>query len=719
MVLGLSYLDIGVLALYFGVIVYIGIRSSLKIKKEEDYFLGGRQFGKLFSTFASFGQATSADGPAGVATTTFKNGASGIWSSLLMLFATPLFWITAPWLRRLRITTMGDFYEQRYASRKMAATYALVGTIGMMGLLSVGYKAVTTTAMAMTGKPDSALTATEKIEKEKADRLFELSNENFTYLSQAEKQELTELRQENPRALFSYFSEDVLIWTICFIVLFYTALGGLEAAFYTDLLQGVFIILLSIILIPFAWSAINEQFGGSGMMQALSHLHEQLPESTFEIFGSPATLDFTWYFIVMAALVSGMTVVAQPNQLVTAGAAKSEDAARTGFVTGTFMKRIVTILWGMVGLCAILLYGGKIMNSDFVWGHATTQLLAPLGLGLVGLMLASLMAALMSTADCLMITVSGLVVNNFYKYFFPNHSARHYIWAGRISGGLFLIGAAIITTQFDTILQILKFIWEFFVVFVAAFWLGLKWRRANRIAAWSSILLTFTLFYLIPTLLPNIFPALRTDESLTKLTKSRIVTRNYEVKAVDLENRKHDIAQWEKLPQSEKEQVKKPEELSLGGYNAVSYAMPRQAIFWSKGVSTTKADTRYGRGYIYLELYLLDRLGWDLSKNPYALNETIRLGIRLLFPFLVLFVIAWSTKPDQQEYLADFYRKMRTRAVDNSLLKQQPTTETLLFPNSNWELYTWNKKDRTGFLLACLIVILIIGLLYLMVSLGS
>ena len=119
----------------------------------------------------------------------------------------------------------------------------------------------------------------------------------------------------------------------------------------------------------------------------------------------------------MAALVSGMTVVAQPNQLVTAGAAKSEDAARTGFVTGTFMKRIVTILWGMVGLCAILLYGGKIMNSDFVWGHATTQLLAPLGLGLVGLMLASLMAALMSTADCLMITVSGLVVNNFYKYF--------------------------------------------------------------------------------------------------------------------------------------------------------------------------------------------------------------------------------------------------------------------------------------------------------------
>ena len=53
MVLGLSYLDIVVLVLYFAIIVYIGIRSSLKIKKEEDYFLGGRKFGKLFSTIRS------------------------------------------------------------------------------------------------------------------------------------------------------------------------------------------------------------------------------------------------------------------------------------------------------------------------------------------------------------------------------------------------------------------------------------------------------------------------------------------------------------------------------------------------------------------------------------------------------------------------------------------------------------------------------------------
>ncbi len=150
---GLALIDIIVIAIYFLVIIAIGIRSSKRIKSQEDYLLGGRRFGKLVQTFASFGQATSADGPVGVATTTFRNGAAGIWSSLLMVFATPLFWITSPWLRRMRVLTMGDFYEERYASKKMAATYAIIGAIGMMGLLSVGYTAMNKTILAITPKP--------------------------------------------------------------------------------------------------------------------------------------------------------------------------------------------------------------------------------------------------------------------------------------------------------------------------------------------------------------------------------------------------------------------------------------------------------------------------------------------------------------------------------------------------------------------------------------
>lgn len=721
MILGLSYLDILVLAVYFGVIIYIGIKSSLAIKQEEDYFLGGRKFGKLFSTFASFGQATSADGPAGVATTTFKNGASGIWSSLLMLFATPIFWITAPWLRRLRVITMGDFYAERYGSKKMAATYALVASIGMMGLLSVGYKAVSITAMAMTPKPAVELSRSESIEKDMADRLFKLESMDFQYLSEAEKRELSTLRTQDSRNLFSYLSEGTLVWSICILVILYTALGGLEAAFYTDMLQGIFIILLSFILIPYAWASINDIYGGSGMLQALKHLHERLPESYFEIFGSPSTLDFTWYFIVAAALVSGLTVVTQPNQLVTAGAARDEYSARIGFVTGTFMKRIITVMWGVLGLAAILLFGGQITNSDLVWGHATRTLLGPLNLGLVGLMLASLMAALMSTADCLMITVSGLIVNNLYKPLFSGRSAHHYIWAGRISGALFLIGAALITTQFDNILQILKFIWEFFVIFVAAFWLGLKWRRANRQAAWVSILATFSLFYLIPLLLPTFLPSLRTNEALLKRTDPDIITRSYTAKTLDVAARESLITQWENMSQDRKARFEKPEPLTMGDQLEVSFAPPKKSIFWSKGMKSDENGAFYGSGYIYLELLLLDAVGWDLSRHTYALNETIRLLIRLAFPFIVLILVAMFTKRDQPELLETFFAKMRRRVNplgDSETLTKGPTEE-LIFKNTEWELYKWNRQDWAGFLLSWGMVVLIIGLLYFVVSLGG
>ncbi|UZR99150.1 sodium:solute symporter family protein [Chondrinema litorale] len=728
--LGLSIADVIVLVLYFGVIVYIGIRASLKIKDKEDYFLGGRKFGKLTSTFASFGQATSADGPTGVATTTFNNGASGIWSSLLMLFATPVFWITSPWLRRLRILTMGDFYTERYGSKKMAATYALVATIGMMGLLSVGYIAVTKTTMAITAKADNELTVTEREEKQLAKELFTLESRDFASLSTGDKERLSELRTLNPNSLFSHVNENVIIWSICLIVLVYTALGGLEAAFYTDMLQGIFIIILSFIMIPFAWASINNVFGGSGALQALNHLHNQLPENFFEVFGSPVTIDFTWYYIIAAAVVSSVTVVTQPNQLVTAGAAKDEISARVGFVTGTFMKRVVTIMWGVLGLSAILLYKDTITDSDLVWGFATKELLGSMGIGLVGLMLASMMAALMSTADCLMITVSGLIVNNLYRPLANIDSERHYIWVGRIAGGVYLVGAALITTQFDGILQVLKFIWEFFVIFAAAFWLGLKWRRANVYGAWASIVGTFSIFYLIPLLLPILFTQLRTNDYLLKQTNIPPIERVYTAKVMDVEQRANQIIEWENASEIAKQSMTKPAAIAVGEKITKQFAVPQRSIFWSKGIKKDDSGNAFGSGYLYLEMIVLDKLGFNLASNPYALNETVRLLIRLSFPFSILMLISLLTQRDDAKLLNRFYRKMRTRVGINGAKEEAKSIgletaddkageNTLIFKDSDWEFYKWNKEDSLGFAVSWLVVLFILGLLYLVVSVGS
>jgi SSS family solute:Na+ symporter len=85
--IGLSFADIAVIILYFGIIIGIGVWASRKIRDEEDFLLGGRGFGKLVQTFASFGSGTSVENAVGVVTTTFTNGASGMWSAMLTLFA--------------------------------------------------------------------------------------------------------------------------------------------------------------------------------------------------------------------------------------------------------------------------------------------------------------------------------------------------------------------------------------------------------------------------------------------------------------------------------------------------------------------------------------------------------------------------------------------------------------------------------------------------------
>ncbi|MGD0038305.1 MAG: hypothetical protein ABSC53_13550, partial [Bacteroidota bacterium] len=188
MIYGMYFIDIIVIAVYLSIILGIAFWASKRIKNREDYLLGGRKFGKVIQTFASFGQATSADGPVGVATTTFRNGAAGIWSSLLMAFSTPLFWITSPWQRRMRVLTMGDFYEERYGSKKMAATYAIIAAVGMMGLISVGYTAMSKTVLAITPKQTSDFSISEQKEYQLAQELSNLEEKDSKTLSAMEQE---------------------------------------------------------------------------------------------------------------------------------------------------------------------------------------------------------------------------------------------------------------------------------------------------------------------------------------------------------------------------------------------------------------------------------------------------------------------------------------------------------------------------------------------------
>jgi SSS family solute:Na+ symporter len=726
---GLSAIDLLVIVLYFSVVIGIGLWSARRIRSCEDYFLAGRRFGKFIQTFAAFGQGTSADNAVGVTTTTFSNGIAGVWSSLLYLVATPLYWLVMPWMRRLRVLTLGDFFEERYGSRPMAAMYAVIGSIGMMTIISVGFAAMTKTIVALTPKPLEELTAAERREYDQAQRLDQLQHRDYNTLDAEEKAELRALNQHRPRKLYSYIHANVLIWVVCGVVLVYAVAGGLEAAFLTDALQGIFIIILSVLLFPFAWSKINTIHGGSGPVQALRTVHAQLPESFFEIFGSPAAVDFTWYYIAALTLMVTINVVIQPNSLVANASAKGEYECRFGFVAGSYMKRFCTVLWGFFALSAVALYHDQVHDPDLVWGHATLDLLGPLNLGLVGLMIACLMAALMSTADCLMITGASLLTHNIYRPLFPGKSERHYVVTGRWFGALVVIGGALIATRFDTILQQLKLWWELNVMVAASFWLGMKWRRANRIGAWSSILTTALLFFALPILSPILMPGLRTHALLLKTTRPQTLQRSYRAREMDVAERRQEIVRWKSLPERDKAGRPEPIPLQEGQRFTKTFRHPSRSIFWTKGIKIDSRGQRYGSGMLNLELVLLHGLGLDLEKNGYALNETLRILIRTLVPFIILISVAGATGPDDKRRLDRFYTRMRTpvlsdpkadaEALDQAL--QHPAQQTCRkrWPRSTWEFYRWTPVDFWGFLVSCLSAAAILGFLIALIRIGA
>ncbi len=114
--LGISWVDWLMLAIYLVGITGIGIYMVTRIKDTADFFMAGRTQNKWLMMFFAFGAGTSGNDAVGVSSKSYTSGMSGIWYQWLWLFATPFYWLIAPIFRRSRCITTGDFFEQRYDS---------------------------------------------------------------------------------------------------------------------------------------------------------------------------------------------------------------------------------------------------------------------------------------------------------------------------------------------------------------------------------------------------------------------------------------------------------------------------------------------------------------------------------------------------------------------------------------------------------------------------
>ncbi|HGY55341.1 MAG TPA: sodium:solute symporter family protein [Caldithrix abyssi] len=493
--LGLHYLDILAIGVYFLAIIVIGLIAKRQIKGKEDYFMGGRKLGKFVSVFLAFGSGTSADTAISASRETYRAGMSGIWIQLLWLFITPFYWIIAPWYRRLRVITGGDYFYERFGSKVLTGLYVGFSFLFLMFHIAVALTAIGKTVEILTVKQEFELNSIEKQNVKLYNEYSQLKS-NLNELNEKEKERFNELeikvQNDEIQPHYSHLTSRESLPVIALIIIVYGVLGGLFAAAWTDTLQGVLILVLSLILLP------------SGLQQVgwFSGMHDKVPATMFNIISDQITSEYTWYYILILILMNLVGVISMPHFFATGGgSAKNEMTARIGLVAGNYLKRFTSIMWGLTGVMAFALFGNVVSDPDMIWGYATRQLLGP---GLVGVMIACLLAAVMSSADAFMVGGSALFTRNFYEYIFPDKKEAHYVFVGRIASAGMIIGAVVLSFYFNNILSLIKYIWQLPVIFGTVFWLSLFWRRLTKAAAITTVAYSFIMIVVLPNLLPEI-----------------------------------------------------------------------------------------------------------------------------------------------------------------------------------------------------------------------
>jgi len=664
----MNFADYLVLIIYFSGMAGIGIWAMRQVKGQEDYFMGGRKFGKLFQTFAAFGAGTGSADPVNTARGTFANGMSGMWGVMYWLFVTPIYWISGVWYRRMRCLTLGDWFTERYESKSIGVAYALFGCFYYMVYGAMLFTAIGKVAVPLMGSE-----------------------------------------------LFGMPTGQALIPLVALIVIVYGVLGGITAAYWTDLIQGVCIILLSVLLIPFGLNAVVQKFGAEGdsWTDGFRVMHEQLPESTFTILGGTASSEFPLYAIVVIVIMNIIGIVLTPHFIVTGGgSAKSEHDARVGLVTGNFIKRFCTIGWVITALIVLTLFSARpelIADPDQAWGVATKELLGPLGIGLVGLMLACLLAAMMSSVDCYMLVCAALVVRNIYVPFIkPDAGEKECLRLGRITGAIVVIGAVVGALVVDDMFAILKQTWIVPMTFAALFWVGMYWRRATTTAGWVTVIFCVMSFFVLPRLVPAISPGLRSNEAFLKVTE--VVETKTERKA-------------------------SPSDVAAGKAVDVGDAMidinktGGKSLYWSNGVKTDDGGPR-GEGTFRFDMIIYDKiLGFDLTKVRNATLSTLDLPFKIIAPFLVMILVSLFTQPNSKKALDRLYVKMKTPVdpdperdeaeIDVSYARPDRFDDRKLFPGTQLEFQRPTKMDFWGFVGCFAICFAIIGIVLWVAKIGT
>lgn len=428
--ISINNIDLTVVIVYFLFIFVLGLWIARSNKSSEDLFLGGRTFTWGLIGLSIFASNISSSTIIGLSGAAYS---SGIVQSVYEWMAGIALLIAAgifiPMYLRSKITTIPEFLELRYDSR--SRTFFSVITIFMSVII------------------------------EMAGGLYAGS------------------------LVLQVFFPSLELWQTAFILAafagVYTAFGGLKAVVYTDAIQAVVLLvgcaILSYLLfqeMDFSWQNIVDSVPAEHLSVV-----RPLDDKTLPWLGLLIGVPFLqfWYF--------------STNQYIIQRALGGKDVnhARWGLVLASLLKIAPLFLMVIPGVMAISVIPG-LDNPDMVFPTAMKEFLP---VGLMGLVLAGLISAIMSSVDSILNSSSTLIIMDFVKPRNPDMDDKKLLIIARyLTLGLALL-AALWAPQISNFTGLWDYLQQMFSIVVppiaVIFLVGVFFKRGNGDGAYWTLIL--------------------------------------------------------------------------------------------------------------------------------------------------------------------------------------------------------------------------------------
>ena len=446
---------------YFLFLMWVGIYFYKKTTSIEDYLLGGRNMGSWVTALSA--QASDMSGwlLMGLPGAVYLSGVNQSWIAIGLFIGTWVNWIlVAPRLRvyteRTNALTLSTFFEERFKD-----------PTGLLRIISAIIILIFFTIYASSGLVG-------------AGKLFEsMFNINYTVA--------------------------VIVGAV--IMIMYTFLGGFMAVCWTDLVQGA-LMFFAIICVPAV--AFFHAGGVDGVQAAIAA--KQISTSIFSDGKGPIS-----FLAIISTAAWGLGYFGQPHILARFMSIKSvKELPKT--ITIAIVWVFISLLGAViVGLIAIPLFDNLAEgNQEKVFIYMIERFFNP---WIGGILLAAILAAIMSTIDSQLLVSSSALTEDFYKHFIKKEATElEQIWVGRFCVLIIALIAIILAlTPGNTVLGLVSYAWGGFgaafgpIVLVSLFSRKTSWQSALGgmitgtivLVLWKNLGLGSAMYEIVPGFIAN------------------------------------------------------------------------------------------------------------------------------------------------------------------------------------------------------------------------